>query len=230
MYSSRVFGQSQMTLLNSIIALNPGGPNCSGDIVDSGHNISDSGCFTHPTSRTNIDPRLGPLGNHGGPTPSLPLLVNSPAIDAALDASAPAIDQRGVSRPQGAHADIGAFEARPDELRSHLSIFRASANNVAIHLLGRTTKPYSLEASSTLSTWTSITTNTTDVNGRTIFTQPRSEPKQFFRARGHISDMCQRDRPEKHQRSLRGCIIHRCKVGELGLCQRRCLLKQTFSD
>ena len=56
-----------------------------------------------------IDPRLGPLQDNGGPTPTHALLLGSPAIDAS--SACPATDQRGVTRPQGAGCDIGAFEA-----------------------------------------------------------------------------------------------------------------------
>ena len=54
---------------------------------------------------------LAPLADTGGPTLTHALVPGSPAIDAApVDANCPATDQRGVSRPQGAQCDIGAFE------------------------------------------------------------------------------------------------------------------------
>jgi len=62
---------------------------------------------------TNIitdDPLLGTLGNYGGSTQTIPLLAGSSAINTGDDAVCPATDQRGVSRPQGTHCDIGAFE------------------------------------------------------------------------------------------------------------------------
>ena len=62
---------------------------------------------------TNIittDPLLGTLGNYGGFTQTIPLLAGSSAIDTGNDAVCPATDQRGVTRPQGAHCDIGAYE------------------------------------------------------------------------------------------------------------------------
>ncbi|HXQ33292.1 MAG TPA: right-handed parallel beta-helix repeat-containing protein, partial [Anaerolineales bacterium] len=40
----------------------------------------------------------------------LALLAGSPAIDAGYDPSCPGTDLLGVTRPQGAHCDIGAFE------------------------------------------------------------------------------------------------------------------------
>ncbi len=49
------------------------------------------------------------LGNYGGPTQTHLPLMGSVAINAALG-GAPATDQRGVARPQGASADIGAVE------------------------------------------------------------------------------------------------------------------------
>ena len=56
------------------------------------------------------DPLLGTLGNYGGYTQTIPLLAGSSAIDTGNDAVCPGTDQRGVTRPQGAHCDIGAFE------------------------------------------------------------------------------------------------------------------------
>jgi hypothetical protein len=51
------------------------------------------------TSGNPIDPRLGPLGNYGGPTQTMPLLPGSPAIDAGTSDGAPVADQRGQLRP-----------------------------------------------------------------------------------------------------------------------------------
>ncbi len=56
------------------------------------------------------DPLLGSLGNYGGWTPTIPLQEGSSAIDAGNDDFCPETDQRGVTRPQGAHCDIGAYE------------------------------------------------------------------------------------------------------------------------
>jgi hypothetical protein len=64
------------------------------------------------TGNLNADPRIGPLETYGGATPVLPLLPGSAAIDAGEDATCTPGDQRGVSRPQGTHCDIGAFESR----------------------------------------------------------------------------------------------------------------------
>jgi hypothetical protein len=55
---------------------------------------------------------LSPLQANGGPTPTVDLLAGSPARDAGDPVGCGrAVDQRGVSRPQGARCDLGAIEA-----------------------------------------------------------------------------------------------------------------------
>jgi hypothetical protein len=56
----------------------------------------------------NTDPRLGPLQNNGGLTPTMALAAGSPAIDHGIEWLAPPTDQRGFSR--NGNVDIGAFE------------------------------------------------------------------------------------------------------------------------
>ncbi len=56
------------------------------------------------------DPKLGSLAANGGPTETMALLSGSSALDAGTSTGAPSADQRGISRPQGAGYDIGAFE------------------------------------------------------------------------------------------------------------------------
>ena len=56
---------------------------------------------------------LNPLANYGGPTETMSLQADSPAIDAGGNSHRKlATDQRGYARPQGATVDIGAFELR----------------------------------------------------------------------------------------------------------------------
>ncbi len=107
---------STVTLTNSIVAQPLKGTNCwflnFGNMIG-GNNLDTDG--TCAGSTTVADPMLGPLANNGGPTQTRALLIGSPAIGAANTAAATAppvnaVDQRGVFRPQGATADIGAFE------------------------------------------------------------------------------------------------------------------------
>lgn len=84
-----------------------------------GNNLdSDNTCqFTAATDRHG-NPLLGPLSNNGGPTSTQALLAGSPAIDAGDTTACQGppvngVDQRGITRPQGAACDIGAFEFVP---------------------------------------------------------------------------------------------------------------------
>jgi hypothetical protein len=61
-----------------------------------------------------VDPRLGPLLNNGGPTLTYALLAGSPAIDAGDNTGAPEFDQRGPGFPRIVKGiiDIGALEVQ----------------------------------------------------------------------------------------------------------------------
>jgi CSLREA domain-containing protein len=95
-----------VTLRNTIVA-NTSGENCVGTITDGGGNLvwGDTSC-----PGINADPKLGSLADNGGPTQTMAVLIGSAAIDAGDDANCLATDQRGVTRPQGSHCDIGAYE------------------------------------------------------------------------------------------------------------------------
>jgi len=69
--------------------------------------VEDGSC----SAALNGDPLLGNLTDNGGPTETHALLFGSPAIDAANTIAWLSTDQRGVSRPQGAAYDIGAYES-----------------------------------------------------------------------------------------------------------------------
>ncbi len=58
------------------------------------------------------NPLLAPLGKYGGPTPTLPVLPGSPAINAYTTGATPGTDQRGITRPASALADLGAFQSQ----------------------------------------------------------------------------------------------------------------------
>ncbi|HZS46038.1 MAG TPA: choice-of-anchor Q domain-containing protein, partial [Blastocatellia bacterium] len=63
-----------------------------------------------PHNITGANPLLLQLGNHGGPSPTLLPLPNSPVIGAGTSAVAGNSDQRGFSRRQTGNSDIGAVE------------------------------------------------------------------------------------------------------------------------
>jgi hypothetical protein len=62
------------------------------------------------SNTTTANPQLGALASNGGPTQTMALLANSPAINAGVAISVVSADQRGVARPQGFAPDIGAYE------------------------------------------------------------------------------------------------------------------------
>jgi len=102
-----------VTLKNSILCPNaPADTNIFGTVIDAGNNIDSDqqNSLTNSTSLNGVNPDLAPLGNYGGPTPTMALLPDSPAIDAADLTAFPATDQRGYPRPYGPAPDIGAFE------------------------------------------------------------------------------------------------------------------------
>jgi len=84
------------------------------DVQDCGGSGSGwvSACGTDSGDNIDADPYFGVLGDYGGFSQTLPLLPGSAAIDAGDSTSCPTTDQRGVTRPQGAHCDIGAYESR----------------------------------------------------------------------------------------------------------------------
>jgi beta-glucanase (GH16 family) len=105
------------TLTNNILQGNGGAFACAiegggaATITSGGGNvISDGSCNPEATDQSSTDALLEPLADNGGPTLTHALGVGSAAIDAAGAAACPATDQRGVTRPQGAGCDAGAFE------------------------------------------------------------------------------------------------------------------------
>ena len=106
----------EITIHNSIIAGNsaPTDPNFSGALVATGVNLTEG------------DPLLAPLDQNGGPTETMPLLPNSPALNAGAGSGA-GTDQRGL--PIFGLPDIGAFEAQPGSFQ-RLSIRLSGASVV----------------------------------------------------------------------------------------------------
>ena len=139
---------SDAVLRNTIFAGNTDSdnglePDCSGEFSSTGYNlVGILGTFCSGltdgvngdqvgSTNTPLDPELGPLADNGGPTPTRPLLLSSPALDAGdpsgcLDAGGNALteDQRGFPRPFDGDGDgtsvcdIGAFELADDTIFS----------------------------------------------------------------------------------------------------------------
>lgn len=95
-------------------------------LTSNGHNLSsDDTCnFKNAGDLNDTDPKLGPLQDNGGPTQTMALMSESPAIDAGnpsgcTDGQAHLLtaDQRGEARPDkedSSGCDIGAYESQND--------------------------------------------------------------------------------------------------------------------
>lgn len=112
-----IYNRGTLTVTNTIVANSTGG-NCDGVIADGGHNLQWPGTDCGETIPS-LDPKLDPAGlkDNGGPTQTIALLPDSPAINAgdpAVCANPPVngVDQRGYVRPGTgwANCSIGAFE------------------------------------------------------------------------------------------------------------------------
>ena len=115
------YNGGSITLVNSIVAENAGSYDLevrTGGTVDAAnsvHNVigtMNGGGLVQGVNGNQVDvtnPLVGPLGDYGGSTRTLPLLPGSPALDAGTTGLS-ATDQRGVARV-GA-PDVGAFESR----------------------------------------------------------------------------------------------------------------------
>jgi predicted outer membrane repeat protein len=108
---SSISNDGEMYLYNSILANSISGAECDSTAsLGSYYNlIEDGSCGAYLA----VDPRLGPLANNGGLTPTMALPSGSAAIDAGDASTCPSTDQRGTVRPQGSLCDIGAYEKKP---------------------------------------------------------------------------------------------------------------------
>ena len=149
--------------VNTLLVENVPGGNCLGTITDLGHNLSsDTTCaFTNVGSLNNTYALIGPLTNNGGPTPTIALLPGSRAIDAGDTAAAPPTDQRGVPRPFGTAADIGAYEYNaPTNPGPSSVVTECTEASLRAAMSGGGTVTFTCDGTITLATPMTITTNT----------------------------------------------------------------------
>jgi hypothetical protein len=150
--SSQIGGQPGGRVRNTLFADNTADgienfqQHCSSELAHDGRSLqfpgrltggnffNDVTCFQGKSAPTQTsdpqfrNPQLQPLADNGGPTRTMAITPASPAFDAG--ATCPATDQRGVTRPQGAACDLGAFE-----LVAVLSVDRSL---LAVRSAGRT--------------------------------------------------------------------------------------------
>ena len=128
------------TLLGTLIADPLGGSrNCPVNmhLVSNGYNLESANTcgLSQPTDQVNKDPELVPLADNGGPTKTMALFADSPAVDKGKAYPTVSRDQRGSQRPfdfpipnaaGGDGSDVGAFEQSPEDLR-RLTVATAGA-------------------------------------------------------------------------------------------------------
>jgi hypothetical protein len=156
--------------------------NLAGSIVDGGFNLSSDHSVFLPaaSSRNDVNPKLGAFGDHGGATPTLALLPDSPAIDAVTSGACPETDQRGVPRPSGARCDIGAFE-----FVVPAPVFAwDSHGTLRVELVLQPSRDYQIDASTNLVNWIMLSTTRSDDQGKVGFTDSTvtNWPFRFYRA------------------------------------------------
>lgn len=116
---SPFIGLHNPEFFDSILAGNTGAPqrDCAGAVQSGGYNLvgDASECIDFTAGHHDLigvlDPKLGPLVNNGGTTPTLALLAGSPARGAGHECGE--TDQRGQTRP-ATGCDIGAFQVGAD--------------------------------------------------------------------------------------------------------------------
>ena len=83
-----------------------------GDTITGTRNLIGTSSLPLPADTLRDDPKLGSLADNGGPTPTMRLASDSPAIDHGNNVLSLSRDQRGPGYPRvkGARADIGAYE------------------------------------------------------------------------------------------------------------------------
>ena len=107
-------GSPLPTVANSLVADNAAatGDGCSQELSSLEGNLErGTTCgFDEPDDITPSNPKLQKLTDNGGPTQTMALHPNSPAVDSGQTDNCLPVDQRGIGRPEGAFCDIGAFE------------------------------------------------------------------------------------------------------------------------
>jgi hypothetical protein len=143
-------------LRNSILAYPGTNHNAWGAITDAGYDMSSDGSanFNSGTSFNFTDPLLGPLADNGGPTLTMALSLDSPAVDFGTSVGAPLTDQRGVPRPAGLGFDMGALELNASPIQRPILTIGRAGNSAWLSFQAQAGGTYVLQNSTNLTNWT----------------------------------------------------------------------------
>jgi hypothetical protein len=186
-----------VALANTLLANNTGGSGADvqGNFASLGFNLIGKKGTTAVgflasdkvgTPAAPLDPRLGPLQNNGGPTPTHALLANSPAADAGSNSDLPSTDQRGMHRQVNGTADIGAIEMQTGSaVVTTLQLTASPADPAPGQPFTVTARVVNVVTGATLAVATGSVnfsvdggtpTTVTLVNGEAVFTLPAGLP------------------------------------------------------
>jgi hypothetical protein len=173
-----IFSSNGTVNLHGVILSNEG-TNGWGDFIDGGYNLSSDDTVTldHPTSRSEIDARLGAFEMPDGFLGYFVPLPESPALDSADPIDFPSTDLRGVIRPYALRPDIGAIERTAEPT---LAVSR-EADHLVLSLQSVFELPITVEASTNLTAWTAL--QTIAPNETISIPLPQDSAIRFYRAR-----------------------------------------------
>jgi hypothetical protein len=198
--SGGLFAGATVQVQNCLIALNQAtnNPDVNGTVQSGGFNLvgdADGSTGWLGAEGANlgngsfpINPKLGPLQNNGGTTPTMALLSGSPAIDQG-NSFGLTTDQRGFVRPSdnsgianasgGDGSDIGAYEAGVTPFL--LSLPSYANSHFQFLLSGQTGSNCIVQANTNLATtnWLSIYTNISPFTF--VDSNASSFPRRFYR-------------------------------------------------
>lgn len=110
-----------MTVKNTIVTGSKG-TNCYAPIAGNSFSLSSDNTCGFPAGQFNVIVALGPLAANGGFGLTHLPLRGGLAIDGGTGSGCPAVDQRGVARPQQAACDVGAVEHRAGDTTPFLHL------------------------------------------------------------------------------------------------------------
>ena len=161
-YSGTILLLNTIVAGNSIVGYSPNNaPDLFGAFVSSGSNLIGNNQGATGLSIfdfQNLAANLGTLQNNGGPTLTCAPLTGSYAIGNGISTGAPAIDQRGVPRPQGGAFDIGAVQVVTGSPYV-TGTAMAKGSGFILSTIFDASNSYRIQASTNLTTWVNLITN-----------------------------------------------------------------------
>lgn len=191
----------QANIRSALIAVN-GPRDFAGAVASRGHNLigitngSDGWVSSDLTGSGTVplNPKIGPLKDNGGPTFTMALLLDSPALDRGASNGLIG-DQRGRLRPIDNPAitnsnnadgtDIGAFELQTQPIT--LGVSMKNATNLVVSFDTEVGQRYRIESKDALlntGLWKTVADNILGTGAAIVVTDPDAavQPHRFYRA------------------------------------------------